>query len=165
MSDSPRGRSRRHAKYDRYAEERTRRGKMFLDATRRSRIETRQRCHKSLYETRKTQRGQDAAARQTKIQIEAVFKAPADHERVCILNEPERCCRRSAMPRGENSATRRPAKRIKKIHEGIAPRRAPLCAAPLSTAQRRDAANRARTTGRKVTYRVVRANRFLFRRR
>lgn len=57
------------------------------------------------------------------------------------------------MPRGENSATRRPAKRIKKIHEGIAPRRT----APLSTAQRRDAANRART-GRKVTYRVVRAN-------
>lgn len=105
---------------------------MFLDATRRSRIETRQRCHKSLYEARKT-RGQDAAARQTKIQIgiEAVFKAPADHERVCILNEPERCCRRSAMPRGENSATRRPAKRIKKIHEGIALHRA----APLSTAQ------------------------------
>lgn len=68
-------------------------------------------------------RGQDATARQTKIQIgiEAVFKAPADHERVCILNEPERCCRRGAMPRGENSATRRPAKRIKKIHEGIAP--------------------------------------------
>lgn len=70
-----------------------------------------------------------AAARQTKIRIgiAAVFKAPADRERVCILNEPERCRRhrrrRSAMPRGENSATRRPAKRIKKIHEGIALRR------------------------------------------
>jgi len=41
------------------------------------------------------------------------FKAPADHERVCILNERE-CCRGVgvgggggvAMPGGENSATR-----------------------------------------------------------
>lgn len=120
---------------------------MFLDATRRSRIETRQRRHKSLYEARKTPAGPSLRRHgKSGIGIAAVFKAPANRERVCILNEPERCrrrhrrcrCRRSAMPRGENSATRRSAKRIKKIHEGIAPR----CAA-----QRRDAANRARRTG------------------
>jgi len=47
----------KRATHERYNEERPRR-EMFLDATRRSRIETRQRRHKSLYEARKTRRSQ-----------------------------------------------------------------------------------------------------------
>jgi len=76
---------------------------MFLNATRRFRIETRQRRHKSLYEARKTPAGPSLwQTTKIRIGIAAVFKAPADRERVCILNEPERCHRRrrrcGAMP-------------------------------------------------------------------
>lgn len=71
----------------------------------------------------KVRRQHNVSGRNENPGIAAVFKASADRERVCILNERERerCRRGRAMPRGENSATRRPAKRIKKIHEGVAP--------------------------------------------
>lgn len=153
---------------ERYGEERTyREGDVPSDATRRSRIETRQRRHKSLYEARKTRRGQVCgSARQTKIQIGivAVFKAPADRERVCILNEPERCRRCAAVDaaaaqcRGEKTARhgdrRSGLKKFTRESRRAAPRR--------SASGRRESCGR---RGRKVTYRVVRANRFLFRRR